>query len=127
MDLERGPYPLIERNSPVDIGDIVEVVKHLGINVREHPEFWWCMRELISSEPKDLADLLAWLLDHLGEAKVTERALLYKRSLWGYAERWGFLVEKAQKEGVVAMVDCFGLTVEEYNELADAGQRRGIS
>ena len=121
-DLEVGEFPIIGRNSPPDVGDIVEIIQQLGIDVRERPEFWSGMRELIRSDPKDLADLLAWLIARYGEDTIIQRAVVYKRTILGYAEFWGVCVEKARNDGVPAMVGKFGLTEEEFTRLADAGE-----
>jgi hypothetical protein len=120
LDLERGGF--IERNSPIDVGEIVEIVNQLGVNIREHPEFWSGMNDLLKSEPKDLADLLAWLIARYGEDCIMDRAKLYGRSILGYAEFWGVCVEKARKDGMISLIEKFGLSEREYNELADMGE-----
>ncbi len=124
MDLVRGPRPLAERNSPMAVIDIVRLQAEYRIDVRAEPKFWTVFRRLYLTPHErlsDIFDLMAWLRNQLGEDTFMERALKYKRTAIGYAEFWGLCREEAL-EDLAAFLSKFGLTVDEFHRLADAGE-----
>jgi hypothetical protein len=123
MDLMRGERPLVERNSPLQVVDIVKLQAQYGIDVRAEPRYWTVFRQLYL-EPKilDIFDLMAGLKKRIGEDDYMSRALRYHRSAIGYAEFWGIGLEEARRDGLASFLAKFGLTEEEYTRLADAGE-----
>jgi hypothetical protein len=67
--------------------------------------------------------LLRWLEERYGEEAIIDRALVFETTVFGYAEFWGVCLEEALSKGIGSVMVKFGLTEEEFNELADQWER----